>query len=168
LACEKCSPRWIVGSATFTAVASRMAMPERTKALGVWSAIAAGGGAFGLLLGGILTDALSWRWVFFVNVPVGIATVVLSARLVPESRAPERAAGFDVAGAVSVTAGLVALVYAIVKPQAFGWGSPRTLGLGAVAPVLLAAFIAIERRAPSPLVRLTIFRARWPPASSCC
>jgi EmrB/QacA subfamily drug resistance transporter len=134
--------------------------PERTKALGVWSAIAAGGGAFGLLLGGVLTDTLSWRWVFFVNVPVGIATIVLSARLVPESRARERAAAFDVAGAVSVTAGLIVLVYAIVKAQAFGWGSGRTIGLGAVALALLAAFVAIERRTVAPLVRLSIFRVR--------
>jgi EmrB/QacA subfamily drug resistance transporter len=133
---------------------------ERTKALGVWSAIAAGGGAFGLLLGGVLTDTLSWEWVFFVNVPIGVVAAVLSWRLVPESRGPERHAAFDLAGAVSVTAGLIVLVYAIVKAQAFGWGSARTLGLGAVALALLTAFLAIERRSPAPLVRLSIFRNR--------
>jgi EmrB/QacA subfamily drug resistance transporter len=132
---------------------------ERQKALGVWSAIAAGGGAFGLLLGGILTDQLSWEWIFFVNVPVGIAAAILSWRLIPESRLMGRS-GFDVAGAVSVTAGLIVLVYAIVKAQEFGWGSGSTLGLAAVAIVLLAAFVAIERRSRSPLVRLSIFRTR--------
>src|ERR1700755_2292083 len=101
--------------------------PERTKALGVWSAIAAGGGAVGLLLGGLLTETLSWEGIFFVNGPVGVITVVLSARLIRESRAPHGA--FDVFGAVFVTAGLMVLVYAIVKAEAFGWGSARPLGL---------------------------------------
>src|SRR5919112_482270 len=110
---------------------------DRQKALGVWSAIAAGGGAFGLLLGGILTDQLSWEWIFFVNVPVGIAAAVLSWRLIPESRIAGRS-GFDVAGAVSVTAGLIVPVYAIVKAQAFGWGSSRTLAPAAVALLILA------------------------------
>src|SRR3954466_6354069 len=97
--------------------------PERAKALGVWGGIAAGGGAVGLLLGGALTQALSWEWIFFVNVPVGIAALALSARYVPESRAETRPAGFDIPGAVSVTAGLSLLVYAIVKAQDYGWGS---------------------------------------------
>src|SRR5437763_1398116 len=112
---------------------------ERTQALGVWSAIAAGGAAAGLLLGGILTDLLSWRWNFFVNVPVGAVAVALALRFVPESRAERRHSAVDAAGAVTVTAGLVALVYAIVKAQEFGWTSARTLGLGAVAFALLAA-----------------------------
>ena len=133
---------------------------ERTKALGVWSAIAAGGGAFGLLLGGVLTDLLSWEWIFFVNVPIGIAAFVLSARLVPESRADDGKASFDLAGAVAVTAGLIVLVYAIVKAQDFGWGSPETLGLGALAIALLVAFVVIERRTPGPLVRLDVLRIR--------
>jgi EmrB/QacA subfamily drug resistance transporter len=134
--------------------------PDRTKALGVWSAIAAGGGAFGLLLGGILTDWLSWEWIFFVNVPIGIAAVLLSARYVPESRAPDRPDSFDIAGAVSVTAGLMVLVYAIVKAQDFGWGSAKTLGLAALAAALLAAFVWIEKTSKAPLVRLGIFRIR--------
>jgi EmrB/QacA subfamily drug resistance transporter len=133
---------------------------ERTKALGVWSGIAAGGGAVGLLLGGILTQALSWQWIFFVNVPIGIAAFVLSSRFVPESRAEKRPAGIDVAGALSVTVGLVVLVYTIVKAQSFGWGSANTLGLGAVAIALLAAFVVIERRSAAPLVRLGVFRIR--------
>src|SRR5215213_10070430 len=126
--------------------------PDRTKALGVWSAIASGGAAAGLLLGGILTETLSWEWIFFVNVPVGIAAGVLALRHVPESHAPQRPDSFDLAGAVSVTAGLIVLVYAIVKAESFGWGSGRTLGLAAVAIALLTAFIIIERRSPAPLV----------------
>ncbi len=133
---------------------------QRTKALGVWSAIAAGGGAVGLLLGGVLTDVASWRWVFFVNVPVGIATVALALRYVAESRLEVKHRAFDLAGAFTVTSGLVVLVYAIVKAQAYGWGSARTLGLAAVAVALLAIFIVIERRSAAPLMRLGIFRIR--------
>ncbi len=120
--------------------------PERTKALGVWGAIAAGGAAVGLLLGGILTELLSWEWIFFVNVPVGIAALVLSARYVPESRALKRPDGFDIAGATSVTEK--------------GWGSAHTLGLGGLALALLAAFVLIERRSSAPLVRLDVLRIR--------
>jgi EmrB/QacA subfamily drug resistance transporter len=134
--------------------------PERTKALGVWGAIAAGGGAFGLLLGGILTDALSWEWIFFVNVPVGIAAALLAWRFIPESRAEQRPDSFDLAGAVSVTAGLIVLVYAIVKAEEFGWGSAKTMGLAAAALALLAAFVFVERRSKAPLVRLGIFKVR--------
>jgi EmrB/QacA subfamily drug resistance transporter len=133
---------------------------ERTKALGVWSAIAAGGGAFGLLLGGVLTDLLSWEWIFFVNVPIGIATAMLAVRFVPESKAMLRNVGVDLPGAVTVTAGLVVLVYAIVKAEDFGWGSSKTLGLAAIAIALLAAFVVIERRSSAPLIRLGIFRVR--------
>jgi EmrB/QacA subfamily drug resistance transporter len=133
---------------------------QRTKALGVWSAIAAGGAAVGLLMGGVLTDIASWRWVFFVNIPVGIATIALALRYVRESRMDVEHRSYDVAGAVTVTGGLVVLVYAIVKAQAYGWGSPKTLGLGAVAVVLLGAFLMIESRAQAPLMRLNIFRIR--------
>jgi EmrB/QacA subfamily drug resistance transporter len=134
--------------------------PDRTKALGVWAAIASGGAAFGLLLGGILTETLSWEWIFFVNVPVGAGAAALALRFVPESRAPVRPNTFDIAGAVSVTGGLIVLVYAIVKAESFGWGSARTLGLAAVAIALLTAFVLTERRSPAPLVRLGIFRIR--------
>ena len=133
---------------------------ERTRALGVWSAIAAGGGAFGLLLGGILTEALSWEWIFIVNVPVGIATLLAALRWVPESRGNLAHRSFDIAGAVSVTLGLVVLVYAIVQAQTWGWGSANTLGLAAVAVALLAAFLVIESRSKFPLMRLSIFRVR--------
>ena len=133
---------------------------QRTKALGVWSAIAASGAAVGLLVGGVLTDLASWRWVFFVNIPVGVITVALALRFVAESRADVLHRAYDIAGAVTVTSGLVVLVYAIVKAQAWGWGSPRTLGLGAVAAALLGAFVLIERRSRAPLMRLDIFRIR--------
>jgi EmrB/QacA subfamily drug resistance transporter len=133
---------------------------ERTKALGVWSAIAAGGGAVGLLLGGVLTDLVSWPWIFIVNVPVGIVAFALALRYVPESKADLPHRSFDLAGAVTVTGGLIVLVYAIVKAQAFGWGSGRTIGLIAAAVALLVAFVVIERRSVAPLVRLSIFRVR--------
>ncbi len=133
---------------------------ERTRALGVWSAIAAGGGAVGLLLGGVLTDLASWQWIFIVNVPVGILTLALALRVVPESRAELRHRTFDAAGAIAVTTGLVLLVFTIVKAQAYGWGSARTIALGAVSLALLAAFVGIERRSIAPLMRLSIFRVR--------
>jgi EmrB/QacA subfamily drug resistance transporter len=133
---------------------------DRAKALAIWSAIAAGGGAVGLLLGGVLTDLASWRWIFFVNVPVGVALMVATARFVPESRSELTHRTFDLPGAVSVTVGLVVLVFAIVKSNSYGWGSPRTIGLLAAGIALLAGFVAIERRSPAPLMRLSIFRLR--------
>ena len=133
---------------------------ERTKALGIWGAIAGGGGAFGLLLGGVLTESLSWEWIFFVNVPIGLIALASSARFVPESRLTERKAGFDFAGALLATGGLVLLTLAIVRSQAWGFGDPRTLGLGALALGLLAGFVAFERRHRAPLVRLDVFRVR--------
>ena len=134
--------------------------PERAKALGVWAAIAVGGGAVGLLLGGILVETLSWPWIFFVNVPVGIATFLLSLRFVPESRDEHAHKSFDVAGAVAVTGGLIALVYGIVRSAESGWGSGEVLGILAVAVVLLAAFVFIEQRSVEPLVRLSIFSVK--------
>ena len=133
---------------------------ERTKALGVWAAIAVGGGAVGLLLGGILTDTLSWPWIFFVNVPVGIVTFILSLRLVPESKDEAAHKTFDLPGAVTVTGGLIALVYGIVRSSQSGWGSAEVLGFLALAAVLLVGFVVIERRSAEPLVRLSIFAVR--------
>jgi EmrB/QacA subfamily drug resistance transporter len=133
---------------------------ERTKAMGVWAAIAVGGGAVGLLLGGILTEALSWPWIFFVNVPVGIVAFVLSLRLVPESKNEQAHRSFDLAGAVTVTGGLIALVYGIVRSSQSGWGSAQVLGFMALAAVLLIGFLVIEHRSAEPLVRLSIFSVR--------
>jgi EmrB/QacA subfamily drug resistance transporter len=133
---------------------------ERTRALGVWSGIAAGGAAVGLLMGGILTDLVSWRWIFFVNVPVGVAALILALRSVPESRAELAHRTFDVAGAATVTGGLIALVFAIVKAQVWGWGSTRIVGLLAAGVALLVAFVVLEARSQAPLVRLSIFRIR--------
>ena len=139
---------------------------ERTKALGIWSAIAAGGGAVGLVLGGLLTETLSWRWVFFINLPIGIAAALLSLRYVANSRAEKRPDTADVAGAVTVTSGLLVLVYAIVKAQDYGWTSAKTLGLGALAAALLGSFVVIELRSKAPLIRLGIFRLRSLTASN--
>jgi EmrB/QacA subfamily drug resistance transporter len=133
---------------------------ERARALAVWAAIAIGGSAVGLILGGVLTQYFSWPWIFFVNVPVGIAAFILSLRLIPESRDVHAHRSYDVAGAVTVTAGLMTLVYGIVGAESAGWGSTRTLGLFALAAALLATFVVVELRAKAPLVRLSIFKIR--------
>jgi EmrB/QacA subfamily drug resistance transporter len=133
---------------------------DRAKALGVWAAIAIGGSAVGLVLGGALTQTLSWPWIFFINVPVGVAVFLFSLRLVPESKDEAAHRSFDIAGAVSVTGGLMALVYAIVTAQRDGWGSAQAIGTFVVAAALLVGFVFIELRATAPLVRLSIFRTR--------
>src|SRR3989440_499178 len=125
---------------------------ERNRALGVWGAVAGSGGAPGVLLGGVLTDSLGWQWVLFVNTPIGILAALLAPRLIDESRAEGKRQAFDVAGAVSVTAGLSALVYALVDAQHAGWGSFQTGGLLGLAAALLVAFTVLELRAASPLV----------------
>ena len=133
---------------------------ERNKALGVWGAVAGSGGAAGVLLGGILTDGLGWEWVLWVNVPVSIFAFVLPPRLIAESRAEHETRAFDVAGAVTVTAALSILVYALVDATEAGWGSTQTIGLIALSVALLAAFVAIELRSAKPLVPFSIFRIR--------
>jgi EmrB/QacA subfamily drug resistance transporter len=133
---------------------------ERARALGVWAAIAVGGSAVGLVLGGALTQAFSWPWIFFVNVPVGIVAFVLALRFVPESKDEHAHKSYDIPGAVTITGGLMSLVYAIVSAETDGWTSAKTLGFFAVAIVLHAAFLVIERRSSEPLVRLSIFRIR--------
>ncbi len=133
---------------------------ERGKALGIWAAIASGGSAVGLVLGGVLTQAFSWPWIFYINVPVGVAALLLSLRLIPESIDEHAARSFDVLGAVTVTGGLMALVYAIVKAPQDGWTAAVTLGTFAISAILLASFVVIELRAAAPLVRLDIFRVR--------
>jgi EmrB/QacA subfamily drug resistance transporter len=133
---------------------------ERAKALGVWAAIAIGGSAVGLILGGVLTQSFSWPWIFFVNVPVGVVGFVLSLRLIPESKDEQAHRNYDVAGAVTVTGGLMALVYAIVKAETDGWTSATTIGFFVLAAALLVSFVVIELRSAAPLVRLSIFRTR--------
>jgi EmrB/QacA subfamily drug resistance transporter len=135
--------------------------PERNRALAVWGAIAGAGGAVGLLLGGVLVQALSWRWVFFVNVPIGVAVLALAPRIVPESRSQAVAkGGYDVEGAVAVTLGTMALVFTLIKANSWGWTSGRTIAGFVVSAVLIAGFVAIERRREDPLVPLRIFSNR--------
>jgi EmrB/QacA subfamily drug resistance transporter len=133
---------------------------ERNKAMGVWGAVAGSGGAAGVLLGGVLTESLGWEWIFWVNVPIALGAALLAPALVAESRSGAEGQGFDVAGAVSVTAGLSIFVYALVDAESAGWGSAQTLSLFAVSLALLAAFVVIELRAKAPLVPFSIFRLR--------
>ena len=132
--------------------------PERNRAMGIWGAVAGSGAAVGVLLGGVLTTGLGWRWILFVNAPIGIACALAAPRLIAESRDTRAGQGFDVAGAVAITGGLGSLVYGLVGASRAGWLSPRTAGSLAVAAMLLAAFVVIERRAGSPLVPASIFR----------
>jgi EmrB/QacA subfamily drug resistance transporter len=133
---------------------------ERNKALGAWGAVAGSAGAAGVLLGGILTEGLGWQWVLWVNVPVSLVALVLTPRLIPESRAERATRHYDVAGAVSITAGLSLLAYALLDANSAGWGSTKTIGLLALAVALIAAFVVIELRSKAPLVPFRIFRLR--------
>jgi EmrB/QacA subfamily drug resistance transporter len=133
---------------------------ERAKAMGVFGFVASGGGSIGVLLGGILTDALDWHWIFLVNVPIGIAVGVFSLRLLPAGGGEAADSRLDIAGAVTVTASLMLAVFAIVKGNEVGWGTVRTLGLLAAAAALFAVFLVIEHRVPSPLMPLGLFRLR--------
>jgi EmrB/QacA subfamily drug resistance transporter len=133
---------------------------ERNRALGIWGAVAGAGGAAGVLLGGILTSGLSWRWVLFVNVPIGLIAAALAPRILLESRREEAGSTFDIPGAVTVTAGLALLVYAVVDAVNVGWGSTRTIACLAAAVLLLIAFVVIELRQDDPLMPFSIFRLR--------
>ena len=133
---------------------------ERNKALGIWGAVAGSGGAAGAILGGILTDVFSWQAVLYVNIPVGIAAVALAPRLLPEGRDVGGIRSFDVAGAISVTAGLALLIYAVVDAPDAGWASAQTLIVGGIALALIAGFVAIEASAKRPLLPLRTFRNR--------
>jgi len=133
---------------------------ERNTALGVWGAVAGSGGAVGVLLGGVLTEYLSWRWVFLVNVPIVVLVVFLVPRVIAESRSEKEIKSYDVPGAVSITAGLSLFVYALVNANEAGWGSTETLVLVAVAVALIVAFIVIESRVADPLVPFDIFSSR--------
>ncbi len=161
-----------VGGAVVSAVALALIMNlfaepvERAKAMGIYGFVMAGGGSVGVLLGGLLTDALSWHWVFLVNIPIGVGVYALTVVLLRESRAPA-AARLDVGGALTVTASLMLAVYAVVNGNEAGWTSTQTLALLGAAAVLLALFLAIEARVRDPLMRvrdplmpLRLFRLR--------
>jgi EmrB/QacA subfamily drug resistance transporter len=155
-----------LGGAIVSAVALSLMMmlftkpAERAKAMGIFGFVASGGGSLGVLLGGILTDVLNWHWIFLVNVPIGIAVVALTFRLIPAARAEVADQRLDVGGAITVTASLMIAVYAIVNGNEVGWMTLRTLGLLGVAAALFGIFIAIEARIPSPLMPLGLFRIR--------
>ena len=155
-----------VGAAIMTPAALSILMTtfregkERNLALGVWGAVGASGGTVGVLVGGIFTDTIGWEWIFFINVPVSIAVIALAPVLLLESRAEGAGRSFDIAGALSVTAGVALLVYALVEASAAGWGSFQTLGLLALSGALLAAFAAIEMRSRQPIMPFSIFRIK--------
>jgi EmrB/QacA subfamily drug resistance transporter len=132
---------------------------DQAKAIGVYSFVAAAGASIGLLLGGVLTEAISWHWIFFVNLPIGVATAIVASRVVDGDEGIGLSKGADALGAVLITGAVMLLVYTIVEPAADqGWGAPITLGLGAASLALLAGFIAREATARTPLVPLRIFR----------
>jgi len=139
---------------------------ERNLALGIWGAASGSGGAAGVLLGGALTSALSWSWIFFINVPVGIAVMALSPVLLRESRADLGHRRFDFAGAASITTGLMLLVYALTRATQHGWATAETIGLLAASAILIGAFFLIESRSKAPLLPLRIFRLRTLTASN--
>ncbi len=134
---------------------------EQAKAIGVYSFVASAGASLGLLLGGVVTQAINWHWIFFINLPIGVITGLLATRLVAaDGKVPGLHKGVDIAGAALVTSALMLAVYTIVKAGDYGWGSAHTLGFGGGAILLLAAFVAREATAAEPLVPLRIFRSR--------
>ncbi|HVY83347.1 MAG TPA: MFS transporter, partial [Steroidobacteraceae bacterium] len=155
-----------LGGAIVSAVALSLIMnmftdgAERAKAMGVYGFVCAGGGSIGLLLGGSLTSALNWHWIFLVNLPIGIAVYALCMALIPNMKSQVADRRLDVWGAITVTSSLMLAVYAIVNGNEAGWTSAQTIGLLAGAAVLLAAFLAIEARVASPLMPLAIFKLR--------
>jgi EmrB/QacA subfamily drug resistance transporter len=139
---------------------------DRNVALGIWGAASGSGGAAGVLLGGVLTSGLNWSWIFFVNVPVGIAVIALTPWLLGESRADLRHRNFDLAGAASITAGLMILVYALTRAAQHGWATAETIVLLVAAGALIGSFFVIELRSKAPLLPLRIFRLRTLTASN--
>lgn len=155
-----------LGGATASAVSLGLMMGlfttagDRAKAMGFFGFVAAGGGSIGVLLGGVITDLISWHWIFLVNVPIGAVVVLLSLRLLPADPEGRRTGRIDFAGAITVTAALMIAVYAIVNGNKNGWTSAQTLGLLGASAALLAAFLVIESRVQNPLVPLGLFRHR--------
>jgi MFS family permease len=131
---------------------------ERDRAVAAWTAVAAGGGAAGLLLGGFITDVLGWEWIFFVNVPVGVAGIALSCVLLPESQDPAASRRLDLLGAGTVTSGLVLLVLGLTRIEEAGFGSPGTLATLGLAAAFFGAFVFVEHHAADPLIPLKLFR----------
>src|SRR5437762_7248668 len=175
LACGLATTQWFlvaarsvqgIGGAVASAVSLSLMMnlftepAERAKAMGIFGFVASGGGSIGVLLGGILTDTLSWHWIFLVNFPIGVLVVVLTLRLVPAAPAAAAGGRLDVAGAITVTGSLMLAVYAIVNGNQNGWTSARTLGVLGAAAAVFAAFLAIESRVRVPLMPLRLFRLR--------
>jgi EmrB/QacA subfamily drug resistance transporter len=151
----------VVSAVSLSLIVSLFVEPaDRVKAMGVFGFVAAGGGTLGVLLGGVLTDLLTWHWIFLVNVPIGIAVCVMSIRVLPASTGARAAGRLDAAGAVIVTTGLMLAVYAIVNGNQVGWLSARTVGLLAGSVALLVAFFVVESRVRSPLMPLGLFRRR--------
>jgi EmrB/QacA subfamily drug resistance transporter len=150
----------ILSPATLTILIVTFTDPrERAHALGIWSAALACGGATGALAGGFLTDYIDWRWIFLINVPIGIVGFILARRVLSESKA-EGTRSLDIAGAVTVTAGLTCLVYAVVQTNSHAWGSPATIIPLVLAGLLIAAFVVVELRSRAPLVPFATFRSR--------
>jgi EmrB/QacA subfamily drug resistance transporter len=175
LACGLSTTQWMLigartvqglGGAVASAVSLSLMMTlftepaDRAKAMGIFGFVAAGGGSIGVLLGGVLTDQISWHWIFLVNVPIGALVVFLSMRLLPGERGEAMSGRLDVAGAVTVTAALIIAVYAIVNGNKNGWTSATTLGLLGASIAGLALFLGIESRVRSPLVPLGLFKHR--------
>jgi EmrB/QacA subfamily drug resistance transporter len=133
---------------------------ERNKALGIWGAVAGSGGAAGVLLGGILTEGLGWEWVLWVNVPIGIIAAAIAPSLIAETKSEDETRHFDIAGALTITLGLSAFVFALLDAETAGWGSVQTIGTIVVSLLLLASFVVIEQRSRAPLVPFSIFRVR--------
>jgi EmrB/QacA subfamily drug resistance transporter len=133
---------------------------ERNKALGIWGAVAGSAGAAGVLLGGVLTEGLGWEWVLWVNVPIGIIAAALAPALIAETRSEDETRHFDIAGAVTITLGLSAFVFALLDAETAGWGSVQTIGTIVASLLLLGAFVVVEQRSKAPLVPFSIFRVR--------
>src|SRR4051794_23626930 len=155
-----------LGGAVVSAVAFSLIMvlftqpAERAKAMGVFGFVMSGGGTIGVLLGGVLTDVLDWHWIFLVNLPIGIAVLVSSVKLLPPTPGHAAQGRLDVAGAITVTTSLMLAVYAIVNGNDAGWGSTQTLGLLGLSALLLGVFLVIESRVSAPLMPLGLFRLR--------
>jgi EmrB/QacA subfamily drug resistance transporter len=151
----------VLSPATLTILTTTFTTPKaRTRALGLWSAVAGAGGATGVLAGGVLTDLLSWRWILFINIPIGLIVLVVARFAVTESRAEGARPSLDWAGAITVTGGLVALVYGIVSTDSHSWGSATVLVCLIGGAALIGIFVLIESRHPHPLVPLRLFRSR--------